>query len=659
VTQRVLGPSGSKGRRTRLLVLTFLAAAFAICFAVGSAGGAANPNCTTANTLSTSNFEIDVNANLIVDDADCIDWLTGGTGTGFRTGVAKKNDTQSGANDESFGQGAKENTADPTVVTGSIPPNKSDLKVFGLFQETTALGKTLELFWSRINSPQGTTNMDFELNQKFCDPNATPTNCAGNGITPLRTIGDRLITYDLSNGGTVPTISIRTWTGLVWGPADVISGGSNPDAIGSVNTTTIPENQAGGAQPAGIGQQDPFTFGEAAIKFSALFPGGGQCSSFGSAYLKSRSSDSFQAELKDFIPPESVTVTNCTAVNTTLSANPITVGGSVHDSATLTGATSDAGGTVEYRYYSSQAACQADTNPPTGGTSAGTKTVTNGVVPDSDTVTFNSTGTFYWAAFYSGDANNAKSSSDCTTEVLVVNKKQPSITTTLSANPIRVGGSVHDSATLSNATANAGGTVDYRYYSSLAACQADTNPPTGGTSAGTKTVTNGVVPDSDTVTFNSTGTFYWAAFYSGDANNLKAQSDCTTEVLVVSTAASAIATDQFVYPNDNATVSETVTGDISGNVEFRLFDTLTNCQSDDGTATAAGLLYSESVPLPAAASNSKTVGTSNKSVEVSADATVYWRVIYSGDAQHDGRISDCVENTVVDFTDDPGPGDPH
>jgi hypothetical protein len=125
-------------------------------------------------------------------------------------------------------------------------------------QETTALGKTLELFWSRINSSQGTTNMDFELNRKFCDP----TNCAGNGITPLRTTNDKLISYDLSQGGTVPTISIRTWDGSVWGPADVISGGSNPDAVGSVNTTTIPENQAGGAQPAGIGEQDPFTFGE-------------------------------------------------------------------------------------------------------------------------------------------------------------------------------------------------------------------------------------------------------------------------------------------------------------------------------------------------------------------------------------------------------------
>jgi hypothetical protein len=28
--------------------------------------------------------------------------------------------------------------------------------------------------------------MDFELNQKFCDPSATPTNCAdnGKGVTP-------------------------------------------------------------------------------------------------------------------------------------------------------------------------------------------------------------------------------------------------------------------------------------------------------------------------------------------------------------------------------------------------------------------------------------------------------------------------------------------
>jgi uncharacterized repeat protein (TIGR01451 family) len=52
--------------------------------------------------------------------------------------------------------------------------------------------------------------------------------------------------------------------------------------------------------------------------------------------------------------------------------------------------------------------------------------------------------------------------------------------------------------------------------------------------AGTKTVVDGVVPDSDTLTFNSAGTFYWQAVYSGDANNDAATSDCASEALVVS-----------------------------------------------------------------------------------------------------------------------------
>jgi hypothetical protein len=102
-----------------------------------------------------------------------------------------------------------------------------------------------------------------------------------------------------------------------------------------------------------------------------------------------------------------------------------------------------------------------------------------------------------------------------------------------------------------------------------------------------------------------------------------------------------------------------VTGDISGTVQFRLFDTLSNCQNDDGTGTAVGLLYAETVSLPAATGNSKMIGTSNTSVNVSAEATVYWRFIYGGDAQHVGTISNCVETTAVDFTNDPGPGDPH
>ena len=199
-----------------------------------SAGAAV---CPTSSVVSGSNFEIDTNGNLAVNGGDpCIDWLAGGSGTALRSGVITRPDKPTGATDDSFGQGTSEDDANPTIVAGSIPPNKSDLKVFGLYQETAGSAKFLELFWSRVQNPSGTTNMDFELNRKFCDPTAAVTNCASNGVavpqTPVRTIGDKLITYDLARGGTVPTISIRTWGGSAWGAATVISGAGGT-AIGA------------------------------------------------------------------------------------------------------------------------------------------------------------------------------------------------------------------------------------------------------------------------------------------------------------------------------------------------------------------------------------------------------------------------------------------
>src|SRR5215217_6896186 len=119
-------------------------------------------------SLPGSNFEIDTDANLKVNDAaPSIDWAS--------VNETRKADTQSGATDESFGQGTKEDTAVPSVVDGGIPPNKSDLKFFGLYQEGDTSGGFLNLFWSRVQDPTGTTNMDFELNKRQCTPNQTPT----------------------------------------------------------------------------------------------------------------------------------------------------------------------------------------------------------------------------------------------------------------------------------------------------------------------------------------------------------------------------------------------------------------------------------------------------------------------------------------------------
>jgi len=57
-----------------------------------------------------------------------------------------------------------------------------------------------------------------------------------------------------------------------------------------------------------------------AIAFDAIFPNPSECGSLGSVYVKSRSSDSFQSEIKDFIAPESVSLSNCTSMTTTARA---------------------------------------------------------------------------------------------------------------------------------------------------------------------------------------------------------------------------------------------------------------------------------------------------------------------------------------------------
>src|SRR5215203_4394747 len=147
-------------------------------------------------SLPGSNFEIDTNANLKVDDpAPSIDWA----------GVSetRKADVASGSGDDSFGQGTKEDTAVPTVVSGSIPPQKSDLLNFGVYLEENANGTFLNLFWHRVQEPDGTTNMDFEFNQS--------STISANGVTPVRTSGDLLIQYDLSQGGTNPVLFLSRW----------------------------------------------------------------------------------------------------------------------------------------------------------------------------------------------------------------------------------------------------------------------------------------------------------------------------------------------------------------------------------------------------------------------------------------------------------------
>jgi hypothetical protein len=459
---------------------------------------------------------------------------------------------------------------------------------------------------------------------------------------------------------------------------------------------------------------------------------------------------------------------NTPGITTTLSATTGNIGDTVHDGSTLSGATSDAAGTVKYRVYSTTTACNAGTYDTPGGTDAGSVTVAAGVIPDSNGVQFNDAGTYYWRAFYSGDANNDPASSGCSEEILVISPNTthlstttnitsgsigaeltdsaaltgatsnaggtisfylfapgatcmdtgtitgyaysatgvpvtsngtyssadatattgsntatvagtytwsavytdgannvsshsscgsedvviapngPTITTTLSAETGNIGDTVHDGSTLHGATDDAGGTVKYAVYSSATDCEAGTYDSPGGTSAGSKTVVAGVVPDSDGVQFTDAGTYYWRAFYGGDSNNTGNSSGCDEEVLVIGPNHPTLTTDTDPDSGnigDTLTDSATLTGAASGTgtITFYLFGPDTTCNADGTGAvyssvitgvTADGTVYSKD-------------GTESGDNTATIAGTYTWLATYSDGANNVATDSGCGSEDVV------------
>ncbi len=291
----------SKSRRAWPPTRAKLAILSAIVLAAAMLPGIASATHAEAS-LPGSNFEIDVDANLKVDDPapPSLDWAN--------VTEIRATDAVNGTGDDSYAGGVKEATVCPAETTDSIPPNKSDLLSFHVYEEAgNALNPAgyLNLAWSRVSEPSGTTLMDFEFNQ-------SSTACAS-GPNVVRTAGDLLIEYAIDQGGARADITARTWSGTAWGaPADLDvdspACGNNPCATGTINSSPIPASESDGLITTG--QKDARTFGEAQIDLRLLFQPN-KCASFGSAMLKSRSSDSFTSQLKDFVAPVPIDLQNC------------------------------------------------------------------------------------------------------------------------------------------------------------------------------------------------------------------------------------------------------------------------------------------------------------------------------------------------------------
>lgn len=150
----------------------------------------------------------------------------------------------------------------------------------------------------------------------------------------------------------------------------------------------------------------------------------------------------------------------------------------------------------------------------------------------------------------------------------------PSIATKLSESSGIVGDKVHDTATLSGASSDASGTVTYSVYS-------DSSCRTAYASAGSVSVTNGSVPQSNAVTFNTAGTYYWQAVYSGDAKNTGSTSACTDEQLKVSTPSIDLAVTKVGSPNPDT---------VGNNITWTMVVT------NNGPNTATGVTATDPIP---------------------------------------------------------------
>ena len=255
--------------------------------------------------------------------------------------------------DDSF-KSAKEDEQDPQLASGSIPKNKSDLKrfyvaherVIRVIDDVEVENDFLYLAWERANT-LGSANIDFEFNQS--------KEISANGVTPVRSAGDMLITYAFGGNNEEVDIGLSRWvtdsngsceaasSPPCWGPVAQLAAG---EAEAAINSVPVFEPFLGEYIPER-------TFGEVALNLTEIGVfDSSACVNFGSAYVKSRSSGSFNSAMKDFIAPIKVDVTNCGSLMVNIQTDPAISGATYTFSATGSEPPVDTEITADSAYYS-------------------------------------------------------------------------------------------------------------------------------------------------------------------------------------------------------------------------------------------------------------------------------------------------------------------
>jgi hypothetical protein len=205
------------------------------------------------------------------------------------------------------------------------------------------------------------------------------------------------------------------------------------------------------------------------------------------------------------------------AIVTTASST--TIGGSISDSATISGLVSPSGGSITFNAYAPNADGTADT---TCSNSVYTKVVSpisaNGTVGSGNFtptgVTPQIAGVYEWIASFSGDAKNEPVSGTCnaTNEQSTVNKHPSSVPT---GQKLRIS----DKAQVVPSDALGGtptGTVTFQLFDNASCLSSPTPPNNKVYDSGPVTLSGGVATTPNPPTVSANGTYFWKVSYSGD-----------------------------------------------------------------------------------------------------------------------------------------------
>jgi hypothetical protein len=206
-----------------------------------------------------------------------------------------------------------------------------------------------------------------------------------------------------------------------------------------------------------------------------------------------------------------------------------------------------------------------------------------------------------------------------------------SISTTASAGGV-VGTVVHDVATLTGGN-NVTGTVTFKLFASLAACNAGTSPVF--TANQPVSTTQPLTATSGNFTPTSPGHYNWLAHYNGNDTNMGVGTKCGDEPLAITAESPSITTTASAGGvigtgiNDSAIV--TGSANPTGTVTFKLFPDAASCTAGTGALFTSTNPLSTSTP-PTATSGSFTPATVGM---------FQWLATYNGDANNASVSSTC------------------